>query len=273
MTTPKLGIVAGRGSLPSRVIAACRDAGRPHFVVAFEGITEADAIAAAPHAWVRLGAAERTLGLLRTAGVADVVLAGPVGRPSLARLALDRRALKLALGGRRGDDGILSRIVREFETEGFRVVGIDDVLVDLVAPAGVLGRHAPDDEAEADIAAGLAIAAALGALDVGQAVVVQEGLALGVEAVEGTDALIARCAALGRGGPGGVLVKIKKPGQERRADLPTIGVGTVAAAAAAGLRGIAVEAGETLIVDRAATVAAADAAGLFLVGIARETAP
>jgi DUF1009 family protein len=134
-------------------------------------------------------------------------------------------------------------------------------------PEGALGRVEPDAEAAADIAHGLRIARALGALDIGQAVVVQQGLVLGVEAIEGTDALIARCAGLRRDGPGGVLVKAAKPGQERRIDLPAIGARTVAAAAAAGLRGIAAEAGAALLLDRDEVVRRADAAGLFVVGV------
>jgi len=141
-------------------------------------------------------------------------------------------------------------------------------LADALAPVGVLGAVAPDAVAEADIARGLDVAQALGRLDVGQSVVVQQGMVLGVEAIEGTDALIARCGRLRREGGGGVLVKIAKPGQDRRADLPTIGARTVSACAEAGLSGIAVAAGSTLLVDRAAIVAAADRAGLFVAGVA-----
>ena len=111
---------------------------------------------------------------------------------------------------------------------------------------------------------------ASGAIDVGQSVVVQQGLVLGIEAVEGTDALLKRCGPLRRAGPGGVLVKLKKPGQERRADLPTIGPQTLRAAAEAGLRGVAIEAGGALVLDREAVVAAADEAGLFVIGVAVE---
>ena len=136
-----------------------------------------------------------------------------------------------------------------------------------MARRGIWGAATPDPLAEADIQRGLVVAKALGAVDVGQAVVVQQGFVLGVEAVEGTDALIARCGALRRGGDGGVLVKIAKPGQDHRVDLPTIGVATVTNCVAAGLRGIAVEAGACLVVDLPAVVAAADAAGIFLVGV------
>jgi DUF1009 family protein len=166
-----------------------------------------------------------------------------------------------------GDDKLLSVLIAEIESEGFNVVGADDILHDLLVAEGVLGRHRPDDIAQSDIARGVEVARALGAVDVGQAVVVQQGIVLGVEAIEGTDALIARAAAVRREGPGGVLVKIKKPGQERRADLPTIGRSTVDAAAGAGLRGIAVEAGATLVIGRETLVAAADAAGIFVAAI------
>ena len=166
-----------------------------------------------------------------------------------------------------GDDGLLSALVRALEDEGFRMVGADDVVSDLLAPQGPLGAVAPEAEAKADIALGIDVALALGALDVGQAVVVQQGLVLGVEAAEGTDALIERCGGLRRAGPGGVLVKVKKPGQDRRVDLPTIGVSTVTAAAAAGLSGIAVEAGGTLVMDRSAVAETADRVGVFVIGV------
>jgi DUF1009 family protein len=135
-------------------------------------------------------------------------------------------------------------------------------------PEGALSALLPDAQALSDIARGVAVVQALGALDIGQAAVVQQGMVLGVEAIEHTDALLARCGELRREGPGGVLVKCAKPGQERRADLPTIGVSTVANAHAAGLRGIAVEAGATLVLDRAAVGAEADRLGLFVVAVA-----
>jgi hypothetical protein len=127
---------------------------------------------------------------------------------------------------------------------------------------------APDADALRDIALGIEVAGRLGDLDIGQAAIVQQGLVLGVEAVEGTDALIARCAGLKRPGRGGILVKVKKPGQERRADLPTIGPHTVRLAAETGIAGIAVQAGHCLIIERAEVIAAADRAGLFVIGVA-----
>jgi len=267
----RLGILAGSGELPQRVIEACRAADRPFFILAFEGSAAPALVEGLPHAWVRLGAAAEGFRLLRENGVKELVFAGAVRRPTLWSLRPDWRAARFfaKIGWRAlGDDGLLRAVIKEVESEGFRVIGADSILAAALAPPGPLGALVPDAQAEADIAHGLDVARALGALDIGQAVVVQQGIVLGVEASEGTDALIARCAVLRRAGPGGVLVKIAKPGQERRADLPTIGLRTVTAAAAAGLRGIAVEAGATFVLDRPALVAAADHAGLFVVGVA-----
>jgi UDP-2,3-diacylglucosamine hydrolase len=265
-----LGIIAGSGGLPRRVIESCRAAGRPVFVLAFEGEADREALAAVPHAWCRLGGAASGLDLLRANGVAELVLAGGVRRPSLSSLRPDWRAAKfLARVGYRalGDDGLLSAIVKELEREGFRVIGADQLLGEAALPEGPLGQVRPDAEAMADIVQGMRLARAIGALDIGQAVVVQQGLVLGVEAIDGTDALIRRCAALRRDGPGGVLVKAEKPGQESRADRPTIGPRTVRLAGASGLRGIAAQAGATLVVDRDEVIRLADASGLFVVGV------
>lgn len=266
----KLGILAGKGELPARLIAACRSSGRPFFVLAFDGQTDAALVVDAPHEWCRLGAVGAAFKLLRDHGVQDVVMAGSMTRPSLTELRPDLRATRfLATVGVKalGDDGLLSAVVREIESEGFRVIGADIVLADLIAAPGLYTRHGPDQQARIDIAHGLRIVRELGRLDIGQAVVVQQGLVLGVEAIEGTDALLARCAALRREGPGGVLVKTSKPNQERRVDLPVIGVATVQGAVAAGLRGIAVEAGHALVIGKQAVVSAADGAGIFVIGV------
>jgi hypothetical protein len=267
----KLGIVAGSGDLPQRIADAAKAAGRSLFILALEDFADPGLVAGEPHGWIRLGAAARGIEMLRGEGVTELVLAGAVRRPSLMALRPDWRTAKfLAKIGMRalGDDGLLSAVIKEIESEGFRIVGAATLLGSALAPAGQLGRVAPDDLARQDIARGVDVARALGALDIGQGVIVQQGVVLGVEAAEGTERLIARCKALALDGAGGVLVKLAKPGQERRADLPTIGTKTIEQAAAAGLRGIAVEAGAALIIDREQVVAAADARGLFVIGIA-----
>jgi DUF1009 family protein len=189
-------------------------------------------------------------------------------RPDAEGARILARIGRAAFGG---DDGLLGAVVRVFGEEGFRVIGAQDVLREALGPAGVLTRTGPDALAMADIRRAVAVARALGAVDVGQGCVVQQGMVLALEAAEGTDAMLARCGPLARPGPGGVLVKLLKPGQERRADLPTIGPRTIRGAAEAGLRGVAFEAGSTILADQAATVAAADAAGLFLLGLDPET--
>ena len=270
--TGRLGIVAGGGRLPQRLVESCRAAGRDVFVLALEEAAEPETVRGVPHAWCRIGAAVTGLSLLRENNVTELVLAGSVRRPSLGTLRPDWRAAKLfaRIGYRAiGDDGLLSAIVSELEQEGFRVLGVDQLLDGEFVAEGPLGKIHPDLRSEADIERGLHIARAIGALDIGQAVVVQQGLVLGIEAIEGTDELLRRCAVLRREGPGGVLVKVEKPGQERRADRPTIGPRTVALATEAGLRGIAVEAEVTIVLDREEVIHRADRAGMFVVGLRR----
>ncbi len=251
-------------------------AGRGVFIVALRGYAETAVVSRFPHATIRLGAAGEILAALHRAHCRDLVLVGPVRRPSLLDIRPDAEGTRiLARIGRAafsGDDGLLAAVVRVLGEEGFNVLGAHEILTEAVGPRGVLGRHAPDAAALQDIRRGKSVVQALGAVDVGQGCVVQQGIVLALEAIEGTDAMLARAATLARPGPGGVLVKLVKPGQDRRADLPTIGPATLAAAAAAGLRGIAFEAGGTLFTDRAACIAAADAAGLFLVGVDGDSA-
>jgi len=257
--------------LPAAVIKAATGSGREVFVLGFEGATDPDLITGYDHAWVKLGAVGQTIKLLHQKSVEDVVLIGAIDRPSLGELKLDFRGVqllaKLGLKASKGDDHLLSTVVREFEDEGFRVLGADEIIKPMLAPEGAITRTMPDEQARSDIEIGFRAAMRVGELDIGQAVVVQAGRVLGVEAVEGTDALLARVGTLKSDDKGGVLVKVKKPGQDRRADLPTVGDRTVAGAIDAGLEGIAVHAGHCLLVNRPAMIAMADQAGLFITGI------
>ncbi len=268
---PALGILAGSGPLPGQVAAAARAAGRAVFIIGLEGFAEPAVLAPWPHEVARITAAGRIIAALRAHDCKDLVLVGPVRRPSLLDLRPDvegaRILVRIGRAAFAGDDGLLAAVVKVFAEEGFHIIGVHEILNEALGPAGLLSRAAPDALAMADIARAVAVARALGAVDVGQGCVVQQGIVLAVEAAEGTDAMLVRCAPLARPGPGGVLVKLVKPGQDRRADLPTIGPGTIAAASAAGLRGVAFEAGGTILAERQASVAAADAAGLFLLGL------
>lgn len=269
--TSTLGILAGGGRLPGQVAAAAHAAGRRVFLVGLEGFADPAVLAPWPHAMIRIGAAGRILAALRGHDCRDLVLIGPVRRPSMLDLRPDAEGVRI-LGriGRAafaGDDGLLAAVVKVLGEEGFRIVGAQDILNEALGPAGLLSRAAPGALAMADVRRGIAVVQALGAADVGQCCVIQQGIVLAVEAAEGTDAMLARCGPLARPGPAGVLVKLVKPGQDRRADLPTIGPATIAAAVAAGLQGVAFEAGGTILAEREATIAAADAAGLFLLGL------
>ena len=266
-----LGILAGSGNLPARVAEAAISAGRDVFIVGLDGYAEPAVLAPFPHEFIRFGAAGRIIAALREHGCRDLVMIGPVRRPSLFHLRPDVEGAKILTRiGRAafaGDDGLLAAAIRILQEEGFSVIGAHTILSEALGPRGLLTRIAPDAAAMADIGRAITVVRALGAVDVGQGCVVQGGLVLAVEAVEGTDGMLSRCAALARPGAGGVLVKLVKPGQDRRADLPTIGPDTIRNAAAAGLRGVAFEAGGTILADRPALIAEADAAGLFLLGL------
>ena len=273
MTEPKrkLAILAGNGQLPVSVIEAAAGSGSGVFVLGFEGETDPALMNGFDHAWVKLGAVGQAIDLLHRAAVDDVVMIGGIRRPSFGDLKLDFRGMqllaKLGLKAARGDDRLLSLIVSELEGEGFRVLGADQIIQPLLAPEGPITSTWPSEAARSDIEHGVKVVMRLGALDIGQAVVVHEGRVLGVEAVEGTDALIRRIAAYKPERSGGVLIKMKKPGQDRRTDLPTVGDRTVDEAIKVGLEGIAIHAGHCLLVSREAMVEKADHAGLFITGI------
>lgn len=268
-----IGIVAGGGQLPEEVARACRAAGHRIFVLSLRDHADpdlADRVDPDDRAEIRLGEAGKGVKLMKRAGVRQVVFVGRVRRPSLSALRPDFATIgMLAKIGRKamGDDSLLRAIASVIADEGFEIVGPLDLAPGLAAPAGVLTRRAPDEEAHADITRGLDVASRLGACDVGQAAVVQQGIVLAVEAVEGTDAMLQRCGTLKRKGTAGILVKTSKPNQDMRLDVPTIGESTVERAAEAGLRGIAIEAGRVMIIDRPAVVAAADRLGLFVIGV------
>lgn len=272
--TAKLGILAGRGDLPKKIVEHCLDANLPFHIIAFKDQSESDLVAGHPHDWVRLGAAGKSLKILKEQGVDTLIMAGQIKRPSMAALRPDSWALKFfAKTGKAafGDDGLLKALIDTLEREeGFKVIGANDLLTDFTAPKGVLGIHHPDDLARSDLDKAFQIAHQIGELDIGQAVVVQDGLVIAVEAIEGTDEMLKRCLDLKREGPGGVLVKAKKPKQEERADLPSIGVTTLENAARAGLRGVGFEAHGTLIIDKKNVIAKADELGLFLYGLGSE---
>ena len=270
----KLGIVAGGGTLPQTLINHCLQNKRDFFVLAIENNADKAIFTSdIPHKWIRIGQAGTGFKLMHEQNVEEIVMIGTIHRPTLADLVPDlRTAAFFARIGLKsvGDDGILRALINEIESENMRVVGIHEVIPDLLVKEGVLTKHKPDKQALADISRGIEVARELGKLDVGQAVIVQQGLVLGVEGIEGTDKLIERCGTYQRKGVGGVLVKLRKPQQDMRIDLPTIGTKTIENLHSAGMRGIAIHAGNALIVNEAEVIALADKYSMFICGIEPE---
>lgn len=272
-----VGIVAGGGALPATVARSLEGQGRRAVVFAIKGFCDPATVAGREHHWVALGQIGRLTQLLRRERCRDVVAVGSLIRPALSELRLDWQTLRvmpsLIRAFRGGDNHLLTSVARIFADNGFRLVGVNEVAPELTMPEGMLTRRKPDDAALRDIAKGRAALAAMSAFDIGQAAVVIDEHVVALEDIEGTDALLQRVARLrerrrirapaGRG----VLMKAPKAGQELRLDMPALGPRTVAGAQEAQLAGIAVVAGQTLLAEAEAVIAAADRAGLFVVGV------
>lgn len=272
----KLGLIAGGGELPLRLARQCQASGRALFVIRLKGIADPFM---GEFEGLDVGIAElgKALNALKKAKCEAICLAGIVKRPDFAALKPDLRGLKALPGviaaARKGDDALLRFLVGQFEAEGFAVEGAHEVAQAMTLPHGPLGKLKPRPDDIQDLHKAFIIAGEIGRLDVGQGAVVCNGLVLAVEAQEGTDAMLARCARLPaelRGSPvarRGVIAKRPKPIQEQRVDLPAIGVATVRGAAAAGLAGIVGESGKVLVMGHADVARAADDLGLFIWGL------
>jgi UDP-2,3-diacylglucosamine hydrolase len=268
MAASRLGIIAGGGDLPWKLADHAKSSGRDVFILALTGFAD-------PELQKQFGGAEAAMGeigkgirLLKNAGCKEVVFAGTIKRPDLSTLKFDLKGTSLLpelIAAGTGGDALLRVVLSAFEKAGFKVIGADDVLDSLLAPAGPLGSRSPAPADWADIRTAAAAASKIGSVDVGQGAVVRGGVVLATETEEGTDAMLRRVAG-SKTGVGGVLVKRPKPQQERRIDLPTIGIQTVMGAHAAGLSGIAVEACAALVMNRAELIQEADRLGLFVYG-------
>jgi UDP-2,3-diacylglucosamine hydrolase len=276
MSEAPLAIICGGGNFPLAVADAAMRSGRPVVLFPLRGWADPISVDRYRHHWVGLAQFGRFCRLARQEGCRDVVIIGLVIRPSPRQLRPDFATLRLLPRivrlFRGGDDHLLSGIARIFEEHGFRVLGAHEAAPAILVPEGALGQHRPTPRELADAHRGLALLAAMGPFDVGQAVVVANNRVLAVEAAEGTDDMLARLADLRRAGrvgdaDRGVLVKAPKPSQDRRLDLPSIGARTVERAVAAGLAGIVVAAGNVITADMEDLVRAANAAGLFIMGV------
>jgi UDP-2,3-diacylglucosamine hydrolase len=272
-----VGLIAGGGVMPFAVADSLIARGIDPVVFALKGACDPVAAARFRHHWISVGQLGRAEKLFRAENCRNLVFIGTLVRPALSEIRLDWSTVRV-LGRvwaafRGGDDHLLSGIGGILEQDGFRMMGIKDVAPDVLMPQGCLTRTLPDESAAADIARGRDVLRALSPFDIGQAAIVIDGHVVAVEDIEGTDGLLARVARLRSEGRirakagRGVLVKAPKSGQDLRFDLPTIGPRTVEGVAAAKLAGIAIVAGNTIVVDPQDVIEAADAAGLFVTGL------
>ena len=276
-----LAVICGGGALPFAVADAVGKRGRRVVLFAIRGWADPQRVAAYPHHWASFGQFGWFCRVAQREGCRDVVLIGSVERPAIWKIRPDFKTLRLLprIVGllRGGDNRLLKGVAAIFEEHGFRLVGAHEIAPDILMPEGLLGRERPTAGDQADIATALALLEATSPFDVGQAVVVADTRVLAIEAAEGTDRMLARIAELRQGGRiadarRGVLVKAAKRGQDRRVDLPSIGPRTVEGAARAGLAGIAVVSGSTIIAEAGLTGAAADRERLFVIGVRDELA-
>jgi hypothetical protein len=268
MVQDPLGLIAGNGRLPLYVARAARKRGLRVVAIAHRGETLPEIAEAADEVtWVPVGALGRIARALREAGVRRAVMAGGLNKPRHLRdLRPDLAALQVLASARSGNDDALLRGVAEyFESQGIEVLDAAPLVPELYAPEGPMARRKPDARERADLAQGWRVAKALGDLDVGQTVAVKSGATVAVEAVEGTDEVIRRAGKLA--GPGVVIVKVLKPGQDVRFDVPTVGPETIRVMGEAGATALAVEAERTLLVEREEIVALANKNRIAVVGV------
>lgn len=279
-TSGRLAIIAGGGALPHHVAEAVRARGEDPYIIALTREAEESDWVDFDHSVLAIGDFANISRTFKEEGIDRVVLSGWVRRrpewrdirPTLRTLAKIPSVLKTLVSG--GDDAVLRMAMQLIEASGAHVIGVHEVVPNLLAESGPIGAVNPDSDDQRDIEAGIAAANALGALDVGQGAVAVGGRVVALEGAEGTDAMLERVAVLKAEGRvssrrRGVLVKLCKPGQDLRADLPSIGPSTIALAERAGLAGVAVEAGRALVLERSEVVKVADQAGLFVAGVER----
>ncbi len=265
-----LGLIAGNGMMPVEIIRHCNQHNIPVFVVGLEPFATEEQLSEAPHIFARMGEAGKILKAMKEHNVHEIVLAGGIKRPSFKELIPDWEAVKIIAKiamKKMSDDNLFRVVMDEIESRGFKVVGIEEVVPDMLFQEGIYGKVKPSKEDMDDIERGWTVAKAIGAVDVGQAVVVQEGLVLAMEAIEGTDMVLSRAAQLRKPGKSPVMVKVLKPGQDMRVDLPAIGLQTMELFVKYGIGGIAVEAGGILLIEKDAVIKKADENGIFIIGL------
>lgn len=269
----RVAIIAGGGKMPVTLAGLCSNP----LIIGLEGQCAAEDYSDFDFQSVKLGAVGHLFKILKQNSIQHICLIGSLNRPHISDLSLDLTATKLAAKygfakvlSSKGDNGLLSLIRQMLEGEGFSVIGAHKLAPEIVAPIGASGKYKPSKQARIDIERGISVVKMLGQLDIGQSGIIQDGVVLGVEAAEGTDRLIARCAELKKGKmdkPAGVLVKLIKPAQDPDLDMPTIGLKTLQNLYESGFEGVAVSSGLTLMADKQEMVDFANAHKMFIWGV------
>jgi DUF1009 family protein len=266
----KLGMIAGSGNMPVEIIKHCKEKGVEIYVIGLETFASGEQLKDAPHCFAKIGEVGKMMKAFKKNNISDIVLAGGIKRPSFKELIPDWEGMKILTKlaiKKMSDDNLFRAVIKETENLGFRILGIEEIVPEMMFYEGVYGKVKPTKEDLDDIERGFVVAKALGAVDVGQAVVVQEGMVLAVEAIEGTDMMLSRAAAVKKQGKAPIMVKVLKPKQDMRVDLPAIGLLTIEQLKKYGIKGIAVEAGRVLLIEREAVIKMANEAGIFIIGI------
>jgi DUF1009 family protein len=265
----KVGVIAGAGYLPYHVVESCKEQKIPYTVIGLEDETTFDLFKDNIHSF-KVYAVTKIINKLKEEGVSHVVLAGKVRRADIARLLLDLKGAKLfakIIKAGFADNNLLTVIIQFLEKEGFKIIAPEKLATDIVLSKGSLTKTKPDKASLEDIKAGMKILKGIAKFDVGQSLVIQSGLVLGVEAAEGTDELIKRCGEIKQAGHAPILLKISKPDQDKRVDLPCIGVDTIENAHQYGIQGIVAESGSTLVLDLENTLKLANKHKIFIYGM------
>lgn len=267
----KLAIIAGAGMLPKHVAEACKKKKVPYIIIGLHGHTDLDLFSADEDFEIfNIHSISKILKHMGDKNVSHVTLCGKVSRTSIPKLMLDLKGAKLLasiLKNGLADSDILGAIVKFLESENFSIIAPELIAAEIVLHKGNATKLKPSDTAADDIKRGLQILKGVASFDVGQALVIQSGLVLGVEAAEGTDELIKRCGEIKQQGEGPVLIKICKPHQDLRVDLPCIGPKTVEMASEFGFAGIAAESEKTLVLDPIKTIKLAEKLKIFICGV------
>jgi len=267
---PKLAIIAGNGSIPFYLIEECNKIGREYCLIIIEGHGKELSEKYDPDYTVSLSKMGRAVKYVKNIGIKHILMVGGVKRPSLKNIIPDlwtAKFLTTISSKVSGDNSVLSKLTKALEREGFIIVAPEEVLPNLICPKGTLGKLKPNQQNNEDISTGYRIAKIIGANDIGQSIIIENGLVIAVEASEGTDRMIKRSLNLKKEKKAGVLIKVIKPMQDKRIDRPVIGIDTIKAVKKAGLDGIALESNEILILNYSDVILYADEEGLFVEGI------